>query len=172
MSRVIYRQIGQDLNVAIFGWWGGGGLLFSCVFANQHSWKNSCDTSHFPLSPSSRHSRDFCLTLWPRASQELSFPSLPPSLYLSLSTTQGEIKLHRQNAAFGNRVKTFCKLGQCHAKHIWKQFVSEAELVCPQSCFLLKCLCARCVPRTLRPPPRPSGNRLSHPGLRKPSSKP
>lgn len=33
---------------------------------------------------------------------------------------------------------------ECHVEHIWKQFVCEAELVCPQSCFLLKCLRAHC----------------------------
>ena len=123
---------------------GGGGMLFSCVFANQHSWKNSCNTCHFPL-----------LLLRYIPSISASYSSLkqaksslfPPSLlpHISLSTTQGK-KLHRQNAAFGYRAKMFCRHGRCHAKHIWKQFVSEAELVCPQSCFLLKCLCAHCPP--------------------------
>lgn len=31
-----------------------------------------------------------------------------------------------------------------HVKHIWKEFVTKAELVCPQSCFLLTCLHAYC----------------------------
>lgn len=49
----------------------------------------------------------------------------------------------------------FCKHGQRHVKHVWKQFVSEAELVCPQSCFLLKRLHGCCPNfRPLALPPR------------------
>lgn len=55
----------------------------------------------------------------------------------------------------------FCKHGQCHVKHIWKQFASEAELVCPQSCFPLKCLLAHC-PSFLRPPAGPARGKGSH----------
>lgn len=38
----------------------------------------------------------------------------------------------------------FCRHSQCHVQHIWKPFLCKAELVCPQSCFLLNCLHAHC----------------------------
>ena len=38
----------------------------------------------------------------------------------------------------------FRKHGRCHVQHIWKPFLCKAELVCPQSCFLLNRLHARC----------------------------
>lgn len=41
----------------------------------------------------------------------------------------------------------------------WNPFLSEAELVCPQSCFLLNCLQAHCPSfLQLAPPPQPRAN--------------
>lgn len=59
----------------------------------------------------------------------------------------------------------FCKHGPCHVEHIWKQFVSEAELVCPRSCFLLKCLHAHCPPflPLAFPPPLPTRTTTASP---------
>lgn len=61
-------------------------MLFSCVFANQHSWKNSCNTCHFPLLLL-RYIPSISASYSSLKQAKSSFPSLPPSPYLSLNYT-------------------------------------------------------------------------------------
>lgn len=71
----------HDLQVAIIK---GGQMLFSCMFPNQHSWKNSCIQRTLPLLPSSYIPSIPTLYSGLKETKSLSF-YLSLSLSLSLS---------------------------------------------------------------------------------------
>lgn len=85
-----------------------------------------------------------------------------PNMFLSLSFPEllSKKKLHEQNTASGEKIfKCSAHTASVMFNTFWNPFLSEAELVCPQSCFLLNCLHAHCPSfLQLAPPPGPRAN--------------
>lgn len=131
----------------------GAQMLFHFLFPNQHSWKNSCNKSYFLTFFSISPVLIFVLH------SDLKKPNIFFSLFLFLNYSAKKRCMDKTQPLEKNIFKCSAHTASVMFNTFWNPFLSEAELVCPQSCFLLNCLQAHCPSfLQLAPPPQPRAN--------------